>query len=106
MSEELLKQISGEFCLDSIFILDVSCRGKKKELSSRFFFYNFQFSGLNSLGSVPQCLNLCILDLSSNHLSSVGELAVLVALEQLDLSDNNISQLGEWVVTTNGRVQL
>lgn len=40
-------------------------------------------------------MNLCRLDLSSNHLSSISELVVLVALEYLDLSDNNVSQLGK-----------
>jgi hypothetical protein len=51
--------------------------------------------GISKLGSIIQCLNLCILDLSSNHLSSVGELSALVTLEHLDLSDNSISQLRE-----------
>ncbi len=51
-------------------------------------------SGIFSLGSIPKCLNLCILDLSSNHVSSVGELAVLASLEHLDLSHNSVSQLG------------
>lgn len=61
--------------MDSIFSLDISCRG------------------IFSLGSIPKCLNLCILDLSSNHVSSVGELAVLTSLEHLDLSHNSVSQL-------------
>ena len=41
-----------------------------------------------------KCLNLSVLDLSSNYLSSASELASLSSLERLDLSNNNISKLG------------
>lgn len=75
VTEEELKRISREFCLESIFILDLSCRG------------------ICALGPVCKCLNVCVLDLSSNNLSSVGDLVVLTALEHLDLSNNCISQL-------------
>ena len=50
--------------------------------------------GIFSVGAIAKCLNLRVLDLSSNYLSSVSELASLSSLERLDLSNNNISKLG------------
>ena len=51
--------------------------------------------GLHSVGSLPKCSQLRILNLSCNNLTSVAALGSLSNLEQLDLSANQIASLGQ-----------
>ena len=51
--------------------------------------------GLHSVGSLPKCSQLRILNLSCNHLTSAVALGSLPNLEQLDLSANQIASLGQ-----------
>lgn len=75
-AEEDIKKESGEFDLESVFMIDLSKRG------------------LISVGALPLCTQLCVLDLSRNNLTTLSALAVCTKLEWLDVSANQIAVLG------------
>lgn len=119
--EEGLKREGGAFDLETILFLDLSDRGNTPvhmcvpshccmksvthNLLVRRLLLFFLFPspplppssqlGLHSVGILPRCSQLRILNLSCNHLTSAAALGSLPNLEQLDLSANQIASLGQ-----------
>ena len=75
-AEDVIKKESGQFDVESVFVINLSNRG------------------LDSVGALPLCTQLCILDLSRNKLSTLSTLSVCTRLEWLDASSNQIAVLG------------
>ena len=130
-SEEGLKREGGAFDLETILFLDLSDRGSTpvhvcvpshllheasyQHICTAFLPLPLPSSsspplpppsqpGLHSVGSLPKCSQLRILNLSCNHLTSAVALGSLPNLEQLDLSANQIASLGQvtFITVTTG----
>ena len=75
LTPEYLKTVSKKFDLNTIFLLQIISKG------------------VSSLGSIPSCENLLILDLSHNKILMLNGINTWYSLTYLNISYNKISQL-------------
>ena len=75
LTPKYLKTVSKKFDLETIFLLQVTGQG------------------VSNIGSIPQCTNLLMLDLSNNKLLMLNGIGACVNLTHLNISYNKISLL-------------
>jgi internalin A len=104
VTKDFLKKESANFDVECIFQLNLQNKGiisKKRKYLLVFPTLDWYFLDITNLGSLSECSNLEILNLSFNDINNLSSLKTLINLQYLNLSCNRISNLGKNVVLSN-----
>ena len=97
MSNELIKSVTDKFCLEIVFILDLTGAGIREitclEQCINLLHLNLSHNRINRIRGINTCIDLVFLDLSYNEIPKIEGLRALTKLEKLDLSSNRINTL-------------